>query len=176
MQPKSTSKVLRLRAWQCFGKHVSSHVLSWAVLEAEIAIPNDIANKMVTDIDVFRVSMELVIFHEGNGGLVIAIEGCRTVKRAEDFTKERAQCHDRDLLQPSSTHSRAHKLNPENLTVIPDSEHPFPTQNTCSRPRSITPDPIGFNPIACTYLSLALVSCLSLPLIRYPYLSLVPSV
>ena len=91
MQPKSTSEVLRLQAWQCFGKHVSSHVLSWTVLEAKRAIPNNIANKMVTDIDVFCASMKLVIFHEGNGGLVVAIEGCHTVKRAEDFAKERAQ-------------------------------------------------------------------------------------
>ena len=66
-------------------------------------------------------------------------------------------------------HSRAHKLNPETL-------HSFPTQNARSWSRSITPDLIGFNPTTCTYLSLALVSCLSLPLIHYPYLSLVPSV
>ena len=46
-------------------------------------------------------------------------------------------------------HFWAHKLNPETL-------HSFLTQNAHSRSRSITPDPIGLNPIACTYLSLAL--------------------
>ena len=78
-------------------------------------------------------------------------------------------CHDRDLLQPSPTHSRAHKLNPETL-------HSFPTQNTRSRSCSNTSDLIGLTPIACTYLLLVLVLCLSLPLIRYLYLSLIPSV
>ena len=58
-------------------------------------------------------------------------------------------------------HSQAYKLNPE-------TSQSFPTQNTRSRSRSITPDPIGLNRIACTYLSLALVLCLLLPLIRYP--------
>ena len=66
-------------------------------------------------------------------------------------------------------HSRAHKLNPETL-------HSFLTQNTCTWSRSITPDPIRLNPITCTYLSLVLVPCLSLPLICYLYLSLVPSI
>ena len=84
-------------------------------------------------------------------------------------------CHDRDLLQPSSTHSRALSTIPEPTSSIPKPQS-FPTQNTRSRSRLITPDPIRPNPIACTYLSLALVLCLPLPLIRYPYLSLVPSV
>ena len=69
-------------------------------------------------------------------------------------------CHNHDLLQPSPTHSRAHKLNPEIL-------HWFPTLNTDSRPCLNTPDPIRLNPITCTYLSLVLVPCLSLPHIRY---------
>ena len=83
--------MLCLQTWHHFDKHVSSHVLSWTILEAEGTILNDIANKMVTDIDVFRVSMKLVIFCKGNGGLVVTIEGCHTVKRAENFTKEGAQ-------------------------------------------------------------------------------------
>ena len=55
---------------------------------------------------------------------------------------------------------QAHKLNPETL-------HSFPTPNTHSQSCLITPDPIGLNPIACTYLSLVLVPCLSLPHICY---------
>ena len=71
---------------------------------------------------------------------------------------------------PSPQHySWAHKLNPETL-------HSFLTQNTRSRSHLNTPDPIRINSIACTYLSLVLVPCLLLPLIRYLYLSLVPSV
>ena len=73
---------------------------------------------------------------------------------------EHSLCHDCDPLQPSPTHSRAHKLTPEIL-------HSFPTPNTCSQSHSITPNLIGLNLIACTYLSLVLVPCLSLPHIRY---------
>ena len=60
---------------------------------------------------------------------------------------------------PSATltmHSQAHKLTSEIL-------HSFLTSNTYSRSCLITP-----NPIACTYLLLVLVPCLSLPHIRYP--------
>ena len=57
-------------------------------------------------------------------------------------------------------HSQAHKLTHETL-------HSFPTPNTSSRSCLITSDPIGLNPIACTYFSLVLVPCLSLPHICY---------
>ena len=58
------------------------------------------------------------------------------------------------------THSR-------NPTLIPDSKHFFLTPNTCSWSCLITSDPIGLNPIACTYFSLVLVPCLLLPHICY---------
>ena len=80
--------------------------------------------------------------------------------RMYDQVGYNVHCHNHDLLQPSPTHSQAHKLTPEIL-------HSFLTPNTHSRSRLITPNLIGLNPIACTYLSLVLVPCLSLPHIRY---------
>ena len=62
------------------------------------------------------------------------------------------------------------------LSTIPKPTSSIPKPYTRSQPCLITPNPIRLNPISCTYLLLALVPCLSLPLIHYLYLSLVPSV
>ena len=53
------------------------------------------------------------------------------------------------------------------LSTIPEPTSSFLIPNTCSWSHLITSDPIRLNLIACIYLSLVLVSCLSLPHICY---------
>jgi len=84
MQSKGTGEMLCLRTRQCFGKHVSSHVLCWTIFEAERAILDDIMDKVVVDVDMFGTSMELVVLREGDGRLVVTVEGHYTIKGSEN--------------------------------------------------------------------------------------------
>ena len=72
-----------------------------------------------------------------------------------------ALCHDHDLLQPSP-----HIPGP--TSSLSKSYTHSQLQNTCSWSCLITPNPIGLNLTACTYLLLVLVPCLLLPHICYP--------
>ena len=69
-------------------------------------------------------------------------------------------CYNHDLLQPSPH--------------IPEPTSSFSISNTYSQSCLITPDLIRLNLIACIYLSLVLVPCLSLPHIYYPTSILFP--
>ena len=88
------SKVLDLCGWEGLSESVSNHFVGGAVDQLNLALVNDIADKMITNINVLGLGMVLVVLGECDGGLVVA-QGCgrfRDVEEiGEDILQKRAE-------------------------------------------------------------------------------------
>ena len=62
---------------QGLGKDIGSHVVCGAVCDVDGTTGNDLANEMVSDVDVFSAGMIVVIGCQLERGLVVAVQ-CRS--------------------------------------------------------------------------------------------------
>jgi len=83
--------MLCLRAGQCLGEHIRSHVVGWAVDELQRAIFDDELNEVISYVDVLGSGMEIAIGGDGEHRLVVAVKGCRFGKWRENFANETAK-------------------------------------------------------------------------------------
>ena len=58
---------------KCLHEDVCHHILCGAVTNFDYLPANLFANEVVSNVDVFRASMVLIILCDSNGGLVVAI-------------------------------------------------------------------------------------------------------
>jgi len=56
---------------------VSGLVVSGHIIKGDIARLDLVSEEVIADVDVFRLIMELWVFHDGNGRLVVDEEGNR---------------------------------------------------------------------------------------------------
>jgi len=59
--------VLDLSRWKGFGEHVGNHVIGRAVDKSDRAVLDNIVNEVESDVDVFGMSVILMVFCECNG-------------------------------------------------------------------------------------------------------------
>jgi len=63
--------VLDLSGWKGFGECVGDHVICRAVDKPNGTVFDDVVNKVKLDVDVFGMSVVLVVFGKCDGGLVV---------------------------------------------------------------------------------------------------------
>ena len=66
-----------LPLWQGLGKDVSSHIVHGAVRDVDGTAGNDLANEMISDVNVFSVGMIVIVGCQLECGLVVAVQ-CRS--------------------------------------------------------------------------------------------------
>jgi len=63
--------MLDFHRWKGFGKCVGDYVISRAVNKSNRTVFDDISNKMKLDVNVFGMSVVLVVFGKCDGGLIV---------------------------------------------------------------------------------------------------------
>jgi len=66
--------MLCLRAGQCLGKHIRSHVVGWAVDEFEKTVFDNKLDEVVSYVDVLGTGVKVAIGSNGNGGLIVTVK------------------------------------------------------------------------------------------------------
>src|SRR6266850_5594551 len=77
-----------LLAAEPFGESVGRLSIGRDVRQGNFAIVNFLSQEMITHIDVLSSVMELGVFHDGDGGLVVDEECSGRVERMEKFHEE----------------------------------------------------------------------------------------
>ena len=87
------SKVLDLHGQEGLSESVSNHFVSGAVDQLNLALVNDIADKMIMNINVLGSGVVLVVFGKCDGRLVVTQKHgrfCDIEEIGEDFLQKRA--------------------------------------------------------------------------------------
>ena len=63
-----------LPSQQGLGKDISGHIVRRAVRDVDGAAGNDLANEMISDVDVFSVGMIVVVSCQLERGLVVTVQ------------------------------------------------------------------------------------------------------
>ena len=66
-----------LVSWECLSEDVRHHILSWAIHDLHVPIGYGLTNKMKVYVDMFSMSMVVVVCSEVDSGLVVTIEDGR---------------------------------------------------------------------------------------------------
>lgn len=77
--------------WQCLSQGIGDHVCSGAVNELEFIIVDDPANEIKMNVDMLHLSVVLMVFGEGNSGLIVGKEGGRFSDGSEQFSNEQSK-------------------------------------------------------------------------------------
>ena len=80
--------MLRLEAREGFGKSVSSHLVGGTIDEFDRAGLDDVTNKMVPNIDVFRARVIVAVTGEGDGRFAVRENSCGFVEGSEELADE----------------------------------------------------------------------------------------
>ena len=62
---------------ECLSEDVCHHILSWAIHDLHVSIGYGLTNKMKVYVDMFSLSMVVVVHSEVDSGLVVTIEDGR---------------------------------------------------------------------------------------------------
>ena len=81
--------MLGFDAWQCFGEDVGGHFVSRAINELDVALL-DVADKVVSDVDMLGACMVIVVLSKCDCRLVVAIERGRLFQWAKTFADKPA--------------------------------------------------------------------------------------
>jgi len=73
---------------KCLGQDVCSHVVSWTVYKIDNFPHNALANEMVSNVDVLRAYVIVVINCKRERGLIVAVKGCLSDQQGEQFAYE----------------------------------------------------------------------------------------
>ena len=81
-------KMLDLRGRECLCECVGYHVVRGAINEAKGSVFDDPTNKMETDVDMFGARVILMVFREGDCGLVVRKQSGGLESGVEELGKE----------------------------------------------------------------------------------------
>ncbi len=88
VQSQSGGKVLRFDARECLGEGVGGHLVGGTVDELDGAGFDSVANKMISNVDMFGAGVKMSVAGERNGRLTVGENGGGLVERREKFAHQ----------------------------------------------------------------------------------------
>src|ERR1700761_8130339 len=85
--------MLSLGTWEGFGKSVGGHFICGAINELDSPGFHDIANIMVSQVNMLRACMVMAVLCESDRRFAVAEKSCRRRQRAENFPNEFTHPH-----------------------------------------------------------------------------------
>ena len=73
---------------ECLRQSICHHILRWAIFYSHRSIFNAVPDEVILDVDMLCTCMVFGIVGEGNGALIVAIDGVLIIDVVADFFEE----------------------------------------------------------------------------------------